>query len=141
MDTLSRVHDAEKLGLDNFPLVEASIAALVQAHHLRNQKLFAARLGNYNGILVAFQSHLLQSLSENHRLSPQELDELHLVNYNLLRLSKLNGQAVGRNLATLISSHMKLWHSEARVPDVDKAQLFDVPITDLSALADLSVIF
>ncbi|MGH0144757.1 UNVERIFIED_CONTAM: hypothetical protein FKN15_005850 [Acipenser sinensis] len=124
--------------------VEASIATLVQAPNLAllskdatcpnkqcrvsevilkraySASAFAARLGNYNSILVAYQSYLLRSLSDSHRSSPQQLDELRLVNKNLLHVSKLNGQAVGRNLAVLIA---------ARMPDGDKALLLDAPVT------------
>ncbi|MGH0147517.1 UNVERIFIED_CONTAM: hypothetical protein FKN15_017237 [Acipenser sinensis] len=94
MDILYRVHDAEKLDLAHFPLVEASIAALVQVPNLTllskdatcpNKQcwvlevilkcayaasVFAARLGNYNIILVAYQSHF-----QSHRPCPQQLDE------------------------------------------------------------------
>ncbi|MGH0158967.1 UNVERIFIED_CONTAM: hypothetical protein FKN15_053055 [Acipenser sinensis] len=116
MDTLYSVRDVEKLGLAHFLLVEASIAALVHSPNLAllskdaacpneqcrmsevilkraySASAFGAWLGNYNHILVGYQSHLLQSLTENHRPSPQQLDELHLVNKNLLHVSKLNGQ-------------------------------------------------
>ncbi|MGH0129125.1 UNVERIFIED_CONTAM: hypothetical protein FKN15_038372 [Acipenser sinensis] len=102
MDTLYRVHDAEKLGLAQFPPVNASIAVSVQAPNLAllskdsicpNKQCrvsevilkraylasaFAAWLGNFNSILVAYQSHLLL-LSDNHRPSPLQLDELCLV--------------------------------------------------------------
>ncbi|MGH0155905.1 UNVERIFIED_CONTAM: hypothetical protein FKN15_050341, partial [Acipenser sinensis] len=36
-------------------------------------------------------------------------------------LSKLNGQAVGRNVAALVATRRQLWLSQARVPDWDKA--------------------
>ncbi|MGH0137008.1 UNVERIFIED_CONTAM: hypothetical protein FKN15_061972 [Acipenser sinensis] len=112
IDTLYRVHDAEKLSLAQFPPVEASVAALVQAPNLvllskdttcpnkqcwvlkailkraYSASAFAAQLSNYNSILVAYQSHLLRSLSDNHKPSPQQLEELHLFNKNLLCVSK-----------------------------------------------------
>ncbi|MGH0146483.1 UNVERIFIED_CONTAM: hypothetical protein FKN15_021623 [Acipenser sinensis] len=152
MDALYRVHDAEKLGLVHFSVVEASLGALIQTpnflllskdaechnkqyrvsevilKHAYSVSAFATRLGNYNGILVAYQCHLLRSLSENLRLSPQ-LDELCLVNKNLLRVSKLNGQAVGRNLAALVPACRQLWHSQACVPDREKAPMLDALIT------------
>ncbi|MGH0144223.1 UNVERIFIED_CONTAM: hypothetical protein FKN15_002638 [Acipenser sinensis] len=57
------------------------------------------------------------------------LDELHLISRNLLRLSKLSGQAIGRNLAALVAAHRQLWLSQARVLDGDKTVLLDAPIT------------
>ncbi|MGH0166615.1 UNVERIFIED_CONTAM: hypothetical protein FKN15_051068 [Acipenser sinensis] len=108
-----RVHDTEKLGLDDFPPVESSIAALVQVPNFAllskegacpnkqcwvteiilqkaySAGVFTTRLGNYSSILAAYQSQLLRSLSRSHRPSPQQLDELSLVNKNLW-LSKLN---------------------------------------------------
>ncbi|MGH0157187.1 UNVERIFIED_CONTAM: hypothetical protein FKN15_037303 [Acipenser sinensis] len=54
-----------------------------------------ACLGIYNSILVAYQAHLLGSIAETHKPLSQQLDELRLVSRNLLRLSKLNGQAIG----------------------------------------------
>ncbi|MGH0116147.1 UNVERIFIED_CONTAM: hypothetical protein FKN15_074788 [Acipenser sinensis] len=102
MDTLYMVHDAEKLDLAQFPPVKASIAVLVQAPNLAllskasicpNKQCrvsemilkraylasaFTAWLGNFNSILVDYQSHLLL-LSDNHRPSPLQLDELCLV--------------------------------------------------------------
>ncbi|MGH0143675.1 UNVERIFIED_CONTAM: hypothetical protein FKN15_029771 [Acipenser sinensis] len=153
MNALYRVHDVEKLGLAHFLLVETSIAALVQAPNFAllsedavcpnkqcqvsevvlkraySASAFAAHLGNYNSILVDYQSHFLRSLSEHHRPSPQQLGELHLVNKHLLRVSKLNGQAVGTNLAALVAAGRQLWLSQTRVPDRDKAQLLEAPIT------------
>ncbi|MGH0153177.1 UNVERIFIED_CONTAM: hypothetical protein FKN15_025410 [Acipenser sinensis] len=174
MDTLYRVHDAEKLGLAHFPPVEASIAALVQVPNLTllskdatcpNKQcrvsevilkcaylasMSATRLGNYNSILVAYQCHLLRSLSENHRPSPQQLDELRLVNKNLLRVSKLNRQDVSENHRPspqqldelrLVNKNLlrvsklnrqdvgRLWLSQVCVSDRDKAPLLDAPIT------------
>ncbi|MGH0130680.1 UNVERIFIED_CONTAM: hypothetical protein FKN15_070398 [Acipenser sinensis] len=133
IDTLYRVHNEEKLGLAHYLPAEASIATFVQVPNLAllskdlkkqcwasevilkrtySASVFVARLGNYNSILVAYQYHLMRSLSESHRSSPQQLDELHLVNKNLLRASKLNGQAVGRNLAALQAAHRQLWLSQ-----------------------------
>ncbi|MGH0152128.1 UNVERIFIED_CONTAM: hypothetical protein FKN15_022018 [Acipenser sinensis] len=105
MDILYRVHDGEKLGLAQVPnLALLSYATTcpnkqcwvseVILKHAYSASDFAARLGNYNSILVAYQYHLLRSLYENHRPSPQQLDELRLVKKNLLCVSKLNGQAV-----------------------------------------------
>ncbi|MGH0128727.1 UNVERIFIED_CONTAM: hypothetical protein FKN15_035965 [Acipenser sinensis] len=99
VDSLYKVFEADKLGLTQFPLVEAPVAALVQPANLS----------------------LLPST--------QQLDELRLINKNLLRVSKLNGQAVGRNLAALVDARRQRWLSQARVPDRDKALLLDAPIT------------
>ncbi|MGH0142510.1 UNVERIFIED_CONTAM: hypothetical protein FKN15_001837 [Acipenser sinensis] len=152
MDALYSLHDTEKLGLAQYPLVEASIATLVQAPKLAlltkdascpnkqcwvsevflkyaySASTFASRLGNYNSILVAYQACLLKSLSESHRPSRQQIEELRLVNKNLVSVFKLKRQAVGRNLAALIVARRQLWLSQAHVPDVDKAQLLDAPI-------------
>ncbi|MGH0136240.1 UNVERIFIED_CONTAM: hypothetical protein FKN15_042297, partial [Acipenser sinensis] len=62
----------------------------------------------------------------SHKPSPHEL---LLVNKNLLHVSKLNRQAVGRNLDALIAACRQLWLSQARMPDEDKAPLLDAPIT------------
>ena len=85
----------------------AKYSAPVQGHYLLQQAV--------KGILVAYQSYLLRSLSESHRSSPQQLDELHLVNKNLLHVPKLNGQAVGRNLAALVAARRQLWLSQAQI--------------------------
>ncbi|MGH0177841.1 UNVERIFIED_CONTAM: hypothetical protein FKN15_075923 [Acipenser sinensis] len=90
---------------------------------------FTTRLVNYHSILVAYQACLLKALSESHRPLPQQLEELRLVIKNLLRISKLNGQAVGRNLAALIAARRQLCLSQAQVPDGDKAPLLEAPIT------------
>lgn len=90
----------------------------------------ATRLGNYNIILVACQSYFLRFLSDSHSPSPLQLDELRLVNKNLLRLSKINGQAVGRNMAALMQVHLGIFgFSQSRMPYWDKALLLDVPVT------------
>ncbi|MGH0145862.1 UNVERIFIED_CONTAM: hypothetical protein FKN15_053131 [Acipenser sinensis] len=64
-----------------------------------------------------------------HLPTPQQLEELQLVNKNLLWISKLNRQAVGRNLASLIAARCQLWLSPVRIVDGDKAPLLDAPIT------------
>ncbi|MGH0133107.1 UNVERIFIED_CONTAM: hypothetical protein FKN15_038948 [Acipenser sinensis] len=97
--------------------------------HAYSANAFNARLGNSNSILVAYQSYLRGSLSDCHRPSPQHLDELRLVIKKLLRVSKLNGQAIGRNLAVLIAARRQLWLLQAHVPDGDKASLLDNRIT------------
>ncbi|MGH0137712.1 UNVERIFIED_CONTAM: hypothetical protein FKN15_036575 [Acipenser sinensis] len=136
-DSLTRKgDDAEKLGLAHFPPLEASIAVLVQAPILvllskdttcpnkqcwvsevilkraYSASAFAAWLENYNSILVAYQSHLLRSpFSGNHRPSPQQLDELRLVNKNLLCVFKLNGQAAGEHKIELVTFGFPVSHS------------------------------
>ncbi|MGH0127133.1 UNVERIFIED_CONTAM: hypothetical protein FKN15_030482 [Acipenser sinensis] len=69
--------------------------------HAYSATAFAAWLGKFNSILVAYR----------YRPSPQQLDELCLVNKNLPHLPKLNGQAAGRNLAALVATHRQLWLS------------------------------
>ncbi|MGH0125413.1 UNVERIFIED_CONTAM: hypothetical protein FKN15_068963 [Acipenser sinensis] len=153
MDSLYRVSDADKLGLTHFPPVEASIAALVQPANLSllskdaacpNKQCrvtevilkkaytisaFSARLGSYNSILVAYQAHLIWAIAETHKSLSLQLDELCLILRNVLRLSKLSGQAIGRNLASLVAAHRQLWLSRARVLDGDKTALLDAPVT------------
>ncbi|MGH0164107.1 UNVERIFIED_CONTAM: hypothetical protein FKN15_060286 [Acipenser sinensis] len=90
---------------------------------------FTSEEGNYNSILVAYQSCLLKPLSQSHRPTPKQLEELRLVNKNLLRISKFNGQAVGRNLAALIAARHQLWLPQARMADGDKAPLLNARIT------------
>ncbi|MGH0166020.1 UNVERIFIED_CONTAM: hypothetical protein FKN15_050660 [Acipenser sinensis] len=51
------------------------------------------------------------------------------MNKNLLRISKFNGQAVGRNLAALGAARHQLWLSQVHIADGDKAPLLDAPIT------------
>ncbi|MGH0165924.1 UNVERIFIED_CONTAM: hypothetical protein FKN15_050055 [Acipenser sinensis] len=88
---------------------------------------FASWVGNCNSILEAYQSLLLRSLSENHRLSPQQLDELCLVNKNLLHVAKLNGSAIGRNLV----ARRQIWLFQARVPDGDKGHVFGPTVGEM----------
>ncbi|MGH0127699.1 UNVERIFIED_CONTAM: hypothetical protein FKN15_021529 [Acipenser sinensis] len=52
-----------------------------------------------------------------------------LLSSTLLQISGLQGQALGRSLASLIVARRHLWLSQARVPDVDKAALLDAPIS------------
>ncbi|MGH0116513.1 UNVERIFIED_CONTAM: hypothetical protein FKN15_009646 [Acipenser sinensis] len=137
MGALYSLHDVEKLGLAQFHPVDAAIAYLVQSpkqalltkgatcpnkqcrvsevilKRAYSAGAFAARLDNYNSILVAYQACLLTVLSENHSPSPQQLEELRVVNKNLPRISKLIGQAVRRNLAALIAARRQLWLSQA----------------------------
>ncbi|MGH0143848.1 UNVERIFIED_CONTAM: hypothetical protein FKN15_021103 [Acipenser sinensis] len=119
------VSDVDKLGLNHFSPVEAPIASLVQPANLSllfkdaacpnkqcrgtevilkkvyTASAFSARLGSNNIFPVAYQAHLLGAIAETHKPSSLQLDELRLISQNLLRLSKLNGQAIGRNLAAL----------------------------------------
>ncbi|MGH0137888.1 UNVERIFIED_CONTAM: hypothetical protein FKN15_033587 [Acipenser sinensis] len=71
---------------------------------------FTAQLGNYNTILITYQLHLLLSLSENHRPSPQQLDELCLVNKNLLRQKLFNCHMCNTSFSTKgsLKVHMRL---------------------------------
>ncbi|MGH0146784.1 UNVERIFIED_CONTAM: hypothetical protein FKN15_009056 [Acipenser sinensis] len=55
--------------------------------------------------------------------------ELRLLSSTLLQISGLQGQALGRSLASLIVARRQLWLSQVRVPDVYKATLLDAPIT------------
>ncbi|MGH0156484.1 UNVERIFIED_CONTAM: hypothetical protein FKN15_031453 [Acipenser sinensis] len=57
------------------------------------------------------------------------LDELRLISRNLLRLSKLSGQAIGRNLAALVIARRQLWLSQACVLNGEKTALLDAPVT------------
>ncbi|MGH0129841.1 UNVERIFIED_CONTAM: hypothetical protein FKN15_041268 [Acipenser sinensis] len=138
-----------KLAID----VEAPIAALVQPANLSllskdaacpnkqcrvtevilkkayTASAFSARLGSYNSIRVAYQAHLIWAIAETNKLLSHQLDDLRLISRNLLRLSKLCGQAIGRNLAALVAAHRQLWLSQAQVVDVDKTALLDAPVT------------
>ncbi|RXM36485.1 Tomoregulin-1 [Acipenser ruthenus] len=142
-DALYKVFDVDKLGLNHFPSVEASIAALVQTavcpikqcwvtevilKKAYAASAFSARLGNYNSILVAYQAHLVRSFTD---LGPsvQQLDELRFISRTLLQLSKLSAQAVGRNLAALLAARRKLWLSQACVSEGDTTTLLDAPVT------------
>ncbi|MGH0129829.1 UNVERIFIED_CONTAM: hypothetical protein FKN15_039788 [Acipenser sinensis] len=66
---------------------------------------------------------------QSHRRTPQQLEELQLVNKNLLHISKFNGQTVGKKLAALVAARCQLWLSQARIADGDKAPLMDAPLT------------
>ncbi|MGH0125946.1 UNVERIFIED_CONTAM: hypothetical protein FKN15_025166 [Acipenser sinensis] len=55
--------------------------------------------------------------------------ELRLPSSTLLQISGLQGQALGRSLASLIVARRQLWLSQARVPGSDKAVLLDEPIS------------
>ncbi|MGH0178763.1 UNVERIFIED_CONTAM: hypothetical protein FKN15_014488 [Acipenser sinensis] len=120
MDALYRVSGADNLGLTHFPPAETPIASLVQPANL---------LGSYNIILVAYQAHLIGSIADTRKPSSLQLDKLRLISRNLLRLSKLSGQAIGRNLAALVAARRQLWLSQARVLNRDKTALLDAPVT------------
>ncbi|MGH0138196.1 UNVERIFIED_CONTAM: hypothetical protein FKN15_066747 [Acipenser sinensis] len=62
---------------------------------------------------------------ETHKPSSQQLNELRLSSRNLLRLSMLSGQMIGRNLAGLVAARRQLWLSQAHVLDGDKMALLD----------------
>ncbi|MGH0122227.1 UNVERIFIED_CONTAM: hypothetical protein FKN15_017551 [Acipenser sinensis] len=140
-------HPAMAAVVSNFPPVEAPIAALVQPTNLPFlandaacpnkmevilKKAYAANafnvcLANYNSILIAYQAQFIGSLSENHRPSSPQLDKL--ISRNLLQLSKLSRQSIGRNMAALLAARRQLWLSQARVLDGDKTALLDTPVT------------
>ncbi|MGH0128082.1 UNVERIFIED_CONTAM: hypothetical protein FKN15_004522 [Acipenser sinensis] len=78
---------------------------------------------------IAYQAHLIGATAETHKPSSLQLDELCFISRNLLRLSKLSGQAIGRNLAALVAARRQLWLSQARVLDGEKTALLDAPIS------------
>ncbi|MGH0189016.1 UNVERIFIED_CONTAM: hypothetical protein FKN15_033201 [Acipenser sinensis] len=69
------------------------------------------------GILMAYMDGILREAS----LSEPVATELHLLSGVLLQIYGLQGQALGRSLASLIVARRQLWLSQARVPDTDKA--------------------
>ncbi|MGH0123752.1 UNVERIFIED_CONTAM: hypothetical protein FKN15_058949 [Acipenser sinensis] len=153
VDSFYTVFEADKLGLTNFPPVEAPIAALVQAANLSllskdvaclNKQCrvtevilkrayvasaFTTRPGIYNSFLVVYQVYLIRSITETNKPLSQQLDELCLISRNLLWPSKLSGQSIGRNLAGLVASHRQLWLAQACKLDGDKTALLDAPVT------------
>ncbi|MGH0140953.1 UNVERIFIED_CONTAM: hypothetical protein FKN15_037361 [Acipenser sinensis] len=56
-------------------------------------------------------------------------DVFECVNGMLLQISCLQWQALGQSLASLMVARRQLWLSQARVPDMDKTVLLDVPIS------------
>ncbi|MGH0172534.1 UNVERIFIED_CONTAM: hypothetical protein FKN15_065660 [Acipenser sinensis] len=123
VEALYALQGMEKLGLQHFPPVDSSVAAIVQTPTISRLScdfscpnkqcrvtemyfkraysagLLAARLANTAGLLTMYQSQLLQDLSA--QLS-QIINELRLVNDHLLRVVWHSGQAIGRNLGALV---------------------------------------
>ncbi|MGH0186158.1 UNVERIFIED_CONTAM: hypothetical protein FKN15_020411 [Acipenser sinensis] len=115
---LASLEGADKLGLAGFPLVDSTIVALVKAPS-------ATRLSNTASVLTAYLDGVLREAP----LPELVAMELHLLSSTLLQISGLQGQALGRSLASLIVARSQLWLSQAKVPDVDKAMLLDAPIS------------
>lgn len=46
-----------------------------------------------------------------------------------MKLAQLNARAQGRSIASLVVARRQLWLSQARVQELDKAQLLDAPIS------------
>ncbi|MGH0122180.1 UNVERIFIED_CONTAM: hypothetical protein FKN15_015485 [Acipenser sinensis] len=111
-DALYKVFDADKLGLNHFPPVEASIEALVQTDNL---SLLSKDAVCPNKQCWVTEAHLVSSFTDP---GP-----------TVLRLSKLSAQAVGRNLAALVAARRQRWLSQACVSEGDKIVLLDAPVT------------
>ncbi|MGH0163920.1 UNVERIFIED_CONTAM: hypothetical protein FKN15_046174 [Acipenser sinensis] len=115
---LASLEGTDKLSLAGFPLVDSTIVALVKAPS-------ATQLSNTASVLTAY----LDSVLREAPLPELVAMELHLLSSTLLQISDIQGQALGRSLASLIVAHRQLWLSQARVPDVDKTTLLDAPIS------------
>ncbi|MGH0161436.1 UNVERIFIED_CONTAM: hypothetical protein FKN15_064024 [Acipenser sinensis] len=130
---LPRFHGGgmEKLGLAGFPSVDSTIAALVKAPpvgglpkdpvcpnpqyrvtetHLK--RAYAAEeqvthLANTAGILTTYMDSILREAP----LPEPMATELRLLSGTLLQISGLQGQALGRSLASLIVAPRQLWLS------------------------------
>ncbi|MGH0166413.1 UNVERIFIED_CONTAM: hypothetical protein FKN15_050764 [Acipenser sinensis] len=85
----------------------------------------ATRLANTASVLTTYFDGVLRE----DPLPRPVATELRLLSSTLLQVSGLQGQALGRSLASLVVARRQLWLSQARVPDADKAALLDVPIS------------
>ncbi|MGH0142258.1 UNVERIFIED_CONTAM: hypothetical protein FKN15_075902 [Acipenser sinensis] len=122
---------AEKLGLEGFPPVDPACPnpqCKVTETHLKRvyaAEAQATRLSNTASVLTAYMDGVLCEA-----LLPELVaTELRLLSSTLLKISGLQGQALGWSLASLIVARRQLWLSRARVPDTDKAVLLDAPIS------------
>ncbi|MGH0144236.1 UNVERIFIED_CONTAM: hypothetical protein FKN15_048691 [Acipenser sinensis] len=139
---LASLEGVEKLGLVGFPSVDSTIAVLVKA-------LPVGGLARYpacpNPQCKVTETHLkrayaaeaqasvrtayMDSVVRKAPLSESLATELRLLSSTLLQISGLQGQALGKSLASLIVARRQLWLTQARVPDADKAALLDAPIS------------
>ncbi|MGH0157592.1 UNVERIFIED_CONTAM: hypothetical protein FKN15_051013 [Acipenser sinensis] len=145
---LASLEGTEKLGQAGFPPVDSTIAALVKAPllgglardpacpnpqckvetHLKQAyatQAQATRLSNTVSVLTAYMDGVLRKAP----LPELVATELCILSITLLQISGLQGQALGRSLASLIVACRQLWLSHARVPDADKAAPLDTPIS------------
>ncbi|MGH0159869.1 UNVERIFIED_CONTAM: hypothetical protein FKN15_038438 [Acipenser sinensis] len=146
---LASLEGAEELGLAGFPPVDSTIAALVMAQQVGGlardpacpnpqckvtethlKRVYAAeaqvtRLSNTASVLMAYMDGVLREAP----LPEPVATELRLLSSTLLQISGLQGQALGRRLASLIVACRQLWLSQATVPDTDKATQLDAPIS------------
>ncbi|MGH0127688.1 UNVERIFIED_CONTAM: hypothetical protein FKN15_021518 [Acipenser sinensis] len=140
---LAFLEGTDKLGLSGFPPVDSTIVnappvgglaicpnpqCRVTETHLRRAYAAEAqetRLSNTASVRTAY----LDGVMRETPLPMPVAMELHLLSSTLLQISGLQGQALGRSLASLVVARRQLWLSQARVPDADKAALLDAPIS------------
>ncbi|MGH0177365.1 UNVERIFIED_CONTAM: hypothetical protein FKN15_008478 [Acipenser sinensis] len=137
------------MSLVGFPPVDSTIAALVKAPavgglardpvcpnlqcrvtetHLKRAYAAEAQatcLANTVGMQMAYVDSLLCETP----LPEPVATKLRLLSSTLLQISGLQGQPLGRSLASLVVARRQLWLSQVRVPDADKAALLDAPIS------------
>ncbi|MGH0166980.1 UNVERIFIED_CONTAM: hypothetical protein FKN15_052128 [Acipenser sinensis] len=123
---LASLEGTDKLGLASFPPVDSNITVLVKAPlvgglpkdpaclnpqrsitetHLKwayAAEAHVSRLANMASILTAYMDDILWEAP----LPEPVASELHLLSGMLLQISDLQGQALGRSLASLVVAHM-----------------------------------
>ncbi|XP_041109796.1 melanin-concentrating hormone receptor 2 [Polyodon spathula] len=148
---------AGALGLAEFPPVDSTIAALMQApaagglpkdpaclNHLRSSvgpgqcRVTEAHLKKDYAVeaqvtCLANKAGLLtaylNSILQSAPLLELVASELHLVSGTLLQISGFQGQALSWSLASQVVARRQLWLSQARVPYEGKLALLDAPIS------------
>ncbi|MGH0119455.1 UNVERIFIED_CONTAM: hypothetical protein FKN15_076679 [Acipenser sinensis] len=83
------------------------------------------RLANTVSILTAY----LDGTPQDAPFPEPVASELRLLSGTLHQISCLQGQSLGRSLASLVVARRQLWLSQARVPDADKTALLEAPIS------------
>ncbi|MGH0147720.1 UNVERIFIED_CONTAM: hypothetical protein FKN15_042362 [Acipenser sinensis] len=108
---------------------EAGQCRITEAHL---KKVYAAateavRLSNVASLLTVYQAALLRDLPECPSVALRT--ELGAIAQLLVKLAQLNARAQGRSIASLVVARRRLWLSQARVQEPDKAPLLDAPIS------------
>ncbi|MGH0137705.1 UNVERIFIED_CONTAM: hypothetical protein FKN15_040746 [Acipenser sinensis] len=115
-----RVHDAEKLGLAQFPPAKVSIAALAQVPNLELLSKDATFPNKQCWARAICRGPFLRTTGPHHNI--------WMSCAWLTRTCSVCPNSMGRNLAALVAARRQRGLSQAHVPDGDKAPLLEAPI-------------